>query len=185
MKKKSNPMRALSHPGLLLGRKYSEDTANQISHFMGRELVGGLSRRDRKHKRRSINMVSRHKLLDRELLPEALETARETTPGSVLVMLNHKKISKDAIPYALKIMREGGWDVAEVTGLHDVMEILDHPKTTKENASRFLQTALTQGVGLTRNFMNREDVDENNIRKKIRTYSKMGDTQRIIITPEE
>ncbi len=173
-------MRAVKHPGLVLRGKYSDQAGRHIEGFMAEGA--NLLRADRRLKRRSMNMVARHNLLGRETLPIALEAAREVSPGSVLVTLNHKNMSPDAVPHAMRILKKGGWEPLRRQGLHDVISILNHPKTTRETARRFLEIAQSEGVGTTRSFMDRKGVDASNIESRIRDYKKMGKTQRIVLS---
>jgi len=172
--------KGLMGPRSALGEKYSEEAYRQVrSIYRGSHGADRRLDRDMKKTRlRSIYQLANHPKLDKKNLPTALAAADATTLGTVMVVLDHPKMRSETVPAAMQIIRTTD-RAGEDSGRRKVFTILEHPKTTRENAHTFLEAADEYGYNNTVRFIGMDGVDAGNIKKRLRSYKSLSKTQQI------
>ncbi len=173
--------KGLMGPRSALGEKYSEEAYRQVrSIYRGSHGADRRLDRDMKKTRLgSIYQLANHPKLDKKNLPTALAAADATTLGTVMVVLDHPKMRPEAVPAAMQIIRTTDVITGGDSGRRRVFDVLEHPKTTQENARTFLEAANEYGYNRTMRFMAMDGTDAGNIKDKLLAHKRKGETQQI------
>ncbi len=172
--------KGLMSPRRALGEKYSEEAYTQVRSIYKRSKhVASADRGMLKDRVRNIYDLANHPKLNRDNLPNALMAANVTTLGTVKAILDHPKVLPDSVTAAMKVINTTEVVTGRDSGYRNVLGVLGHPKTKPGNARVFLEALDQYGYNHTMRFMDMGDVNERNIKERLETFKRMGNTQQI------